>query len=177
MKGKVHKLTLAGILFAIIIVFQLLKNISPFISGPIINTVLVVAVIQLGLWWGIGFSIIVPISSMVFASASAMTTVVSLTNGVALPVIMIGNIILVLCAYFGYKCDNRMFILSLIVGAVLKWLFMWGCGELVIKPLFSANLGKSVALVNVIFSTLQLYSGLLSIILIFPVVKAIDKIK
>jgi len=177
MKKKTSKLTLSGILFGIVIIIQLIKNISPFISGPMINAVLVVAVINLGLLWGLGFSIIIPITSIVFAPASAMTTVTMQTNGLTLPVIMIGNIIFVLSAYYGKKHGYSTFIIALILGAILKWLFMWGCGDLIIKPLFEAKLGNTVVVINKIFSTLQLYSGLISVVIIYPVIKALDKVK
>lgn len=176
MKKTTSKLTLGGVLYAIIIIMQLLKNISPFISGPIINTAMVIAILTLGMRWGIGFSVIVPITSLIFAPASAMTMVTTATNGVTLPVIIVGNIIFVLCAYFGRKYGYKSLFLCLILGAVLKWLFMWGCADLIIKPIFAQKLGEMVAVINKIFSTLQLYSGLLSIILILPVIKAVDKL-
>lgn len=176
MRKTTSKVALGGLLCAIIIVMQLLKNISPFISGPIINTAMVIAIVELGMWWGIGFSVVVPITSLLFAPASAMTVVTALTNGMTLPVIMIGNVIFVLCAYFGKKHGYKFLIVYLILGAVLKWLFMWGCADLIIKPIFIEKLGETVAVINKIFSTLQLYSGLLSIILIFPILKALDKL-
>ncbi len=177
MKKLTSKLALAGLLYAIIIIMQLIKNISPFISGPIINTVMVIAVLELGVWFGAGFSIIVPITSILFAPGSAMTVVTGLTNGMTLPVIMIGNIIFVLAALYGKKYGYKVFIVALIAGAVLKWLFMWGCADLVIKPIFGDVLGNQIAVINKIFSTLQLYSGLIAVVLIVPITKAIEKYK
>ncbi len=175
MKIKTSKIALGGLLYAIIIIMQLLKNISAFISGPVINAALVIAALELGLVCGISYCVLVPLTSLLFAPASPMTALTSLTNGFTLPVIIIGNIIFVLSAYLGKKHGYKFFVPSLLLGSVLKWLFMWGCADLVIKPLFSENLGKMVAVVNKIFSTLQLYSGLLSIILIIPLVKMLDK--
>ena len=179
-KNSTRKLALAGILLAIIIIMQLVKNVSAYISGPVINTVMVIAGIELGTWWGIGFSVIVPILSLVFAPASPMTMLSTQTHFMTVPIIIIGNIILVMAAKIGSKNTDTnkgkvIFIVSLVIGAVLKWLFMWGCGELVLLPIFGESLGKLAAVVTKVFSTLQLYSGLLSIILIVPVEAAMKK--
>ena len=164
-------------MFAIILVMQTIKNISAFISGPVINAVLVVAALELGIWWGVAFSVVTPLTSILIAPASAMTMITQATYGVNLPVIMIGNIIFVLFAYYGKKKGEKEFILGLILGAVIKWLFMWACADFIIKPLFEANLGKLVAAVNKVFSTLQLYSGLLGAVIIYPVSRAISASK
>lgn len=172
-KNKTFKLTSAAILLAVIIMMQLIKNVSAYISGPVINAVMVIAVLQLGTLWGIGFSVIVPILSLVMAPASPMSALAASTHFLTVPIIIIGNIILVLSAKLGSKKGNVFFIVSLIIGAVLKWLFMWGGGELILIPLFSESLGQLAAVVTKVFSTLQLYSGLLSILLIVPSSKAI----
>lgn len=175
-KTLTQKITLAGVLFAIIFIMQIIKNVSAFISGPIINAAMVIATLQLGLGFGIAFSVIVPITSLLFAPASPIVLMAGATYGVTVPVIIIGNILLVLGAYFGKKHGYKGLALGLILGAVCKWLFMWGCADLIIKPLFEVRLGKLLAAVNKVFSTLQLYSGLLGIILIMPISKALERL-
>ena len=184
-KNSTKKLAIAGILLAIIIIMQLVKNVSAYISGPVINTVMVIAAIELGTWWGIGFSVIVPILSLVFAPASPMTMLSAQTHFLTVPIIIIGNILLVLAAIAGSRLSAKkegktagviIFIVSLVIGAVLKWLFMWGCGDLILLPVFGESLGKLSAVVTKVFSTLQLYSGLLSIVLIIPVEEAMKKL-
>ncbi len=174
-KESTIKLTTAALLLAIIIVMQLVKNTSAYISGPIINTVLAIAMLKLGTLWGLGFSIIVPFMSIVFAPASAMTAITYATSFCTLPIIIIGNIIFIVCAKLGSKKTQLIFTVSLIIGAVLKWLFMWGCGDLILLSVFADSLGKLTAVVTKVFSTLQLYSGLLSIILIVPINIALEK--
>ncbi|MCQ2475862.1 MAG: hypothetical protein MJ173_08160 [Clostridia bacterium] len=175
-KNKTFKLTSAAIMLAVIIIMQLLKNISAYISGPVINAVMAIAALELGITWGIGFSVIVPIMSLIVAPASPMSALSAATHYVTIPVIIIGNIIFVAAAKLGSKKGNLIFIVSLIIGAVLKWLFMWGCGELILIPVFSESLGKLSTVITKVFSTLQLYSGLLGIILIIPADKAIKKV-
>lgn len=177
MKIKTKKIAEAGLLFAIILLMQTIKNISAFISGPVINAVLVIAAIELGIWWGVVFSVITPLTSILIAPMSPTTMITQATYGVNLPVIMIGNIIFVIFAYYGKKKGKKEFIAGLILGAVVKWLFMWGSADLIIKPLFQQNLGKLVVAVNKVFSTLQLYSGLLGAIIIYPVSRAISALR
>lgn len=175
-KNSLTKLTTAAILLAIIIIMQLIKNVSAYISGPVINAAMVIAILELGTVWGLGFSAIVPVMSLLIAPASPMSMLSGATHYLTIPIIVIGNIILVLAAKLGSKKGTTVFIISLILGAVLKWLFMWGGGELILLRLFSESLGKMAAVVTKVFSVLQLYSGLLSIILIVPAYKALEKL-
>lgn len=175
-KKMTFKLTTAAILLAIIIIMQLVKNVSAYISGPIINTALVIAILELGTGWGIAFSAIVPVLSLVFAPASPMSMLAATTNYLTVPIIIVGNILFVLAAKLGSKKGKVIFIVSLVVGAVLKWLFMWGCGDLILLPIVTESVSKLAAVVTKVFSTLQLYSGLLSIILIVPVSMALKKL-
>ena len=50
-----------GILLAICIVFQLLKGISVYITGPAVNAVIVIAVLSTGLVSGLIISVIAPL--------------------------------------------------------------------------------------------------------------------
>ena len=49
---------------------------------------------------------------------------------------------------------------------------MWGASELILKKVFEESLGDLMAIVNKVFSTLQLTSGLISV----PVIVAIKKV-
>jgi len=173
-KNLTLKITTAGILYGIIIVMQLVKNISPFISGPVINACMMLAMIEIGLWWGVGFAIVVPITSILFAFASPTTTLATTTYGLSVLIIILGNLIFLLIGKIGSKQKLWLFILLLVVGALLKWLFMWGSSELILKPVFADSLGTTIAVVNKIFSTLQLTSGLISVPIIVAVKKVLD---
>lgn len=165
-KDLTHQITFAGILLAIIIVMQIIKNVNAFISGPVINACMVLAALCIGVWWGVGFAIGVPLLSLLIASASPMTSIAYATYGVATVIVIVGNLIFILSAYFTRKLKIYYFIPALIIGAVLKWLFMWGGGSLILHKLFIDSLGKLINAVNKIFSTLQLFSGLISVPLI-----------
>ena len=116
MKVTTKKVAEAGLLLAIILLMQTIKNISAFISGPVINAVLVIAALELGIWWGVAFSVITPLTSILIAPMSPMTMITQATYGVNLPVIMIGNIILVLFHTF-----YNIFRTVVLVGIGLFW--------------------------------------------------------
>ena len=173
-KSLTLKIATAGILYAIIIVMQLVKNISPFISGPVINACMMIAMIEVGLWCGIAYGIVVPITSLLFAFASPTTALATTTYGLSILIIIIGNLLFLLLGKLGSKQKLWVFILLLVVGALIKWLFMWGSSELIIKPVFADSLGDLMAVVNKIFSTLQLWAGLISVPIIVAIKKVLD---
>lgn len=173
----VRKITLSGLLIAIVIVMQIIKNVNPYISGPVINTCLVLATILVGYWWGIGFCIGVPLMSLLIAPASGMSLITHATFGASLVIVIIGNIIFVTAAYLFRNTKFYFFILALIVGATLKWLFMWGSAELILVKLFAnAMNAKLTKIVSNVFSTLQLFSGLISVVIIVPLKEIYRKI-
>lgn len=171
-RSLTFKIATAGILLAIIIVMQLIKNVSPFISGPIINACMMIAIIEVGIWAGVGFAIVVPIISLLFAFASPTTALAFTTYGASIGIIIVGNLIFLLLGKFGSKQNLVLFILFLLLGALFKWFFMWASGEYIIKQYF--ELGDLMGVVTKIFSTLQLWAGLISVPIIVAVKKVLD---
>ena len=179
----------AGILLALIIVMQLLKNFIPaLVSGSIINTAMIIATINIGIWWGVGFSVITPVLSILFAWASPMTALTMATYGLNIPIIALGNVIMIVLAWLGYKFYRNeekikqlplritIFIVFLALGAVLKWLFMWGSSVWIIEPVFKESLTKQMIVVlNNLFSLTQLIAGSISVPLVFFAQLALDK--
>ena len=70
-------ITLTGVLLAICIVFQLFKGISPFISGPVVNAVIIIATAAVGLWSGTVIALISPIVAY-FLGATPILQVIPL---------------------------------------------------------------------------------------------------
>ena len=173
---KTQKITRTALLIAMLFVIQYFKNISAYISGPLINTILLVATFYIGIPSGILLSIITPISSYFIAGGSAMTFLMVQTNFAVLPVIIIGNIIIVVLSYIIYNNKNNLkLILGLTISSISKWLFMLLCSEYILKPLFSDSLGEKIAMLGKIFGTLQLYAGLLGSLIFYLIFKIIKK--
>lgn len=189
-KSKLIKnIVTAGILLAIIIVMQLLKNVVPaLVSGSIINVAMIVATINIGIWWGVGFSVITPVLSILFAWASPMTALTISTYGLNIPIIALGNVIMIVLAWLGYRFYRNeekikkkpiritLFIVSLALGAILKWLFMWGSSVWIIEPIFKDKLDKpQIQVLNNLFSLTQLIAGSISVPVTFFVQLSLDR--
>ena len=91
MKLKTRQITVTAILLAICIVSQFFKNVSVYLTGPIINAALILTTVYDGLACGIILSIITPITSFFITGSPIMAAIPAM-----FPCIMIGNIILVL---------------------------------------------------------------------------------
>lgn len=92
MKIKTKQITVTAIMLAICLVSQFFKNLSVYITGPIINAALILTVLYAGMACGIILSIITPVTSFFITGSPVMAAIPAM-----FPCIMIGNIILVVC--------------------------------------------------------------------------------
>ncbi len=172
---KTQKITRTALIIAILFVIQYFKNISAYISGPIVNVILLTATFYIGLPSGILLSIIAPVSSYFIAGGNAMSVIMTATSFTALPVIIIGNIIFIILSYLIFNNKRLMYLIfGLISGSLAKWLFMWLSADFILKPLFSENFGEKIAVLGKVFGTLQLYAaafGSMVFYLIFKLIK------
>lgn len=175
MKLSVRQIVTGGVLLALMIISQLFKGLSVYITGPLINAILIIATLSLGLSVGIILSVIAPITSFLITASPIIAGI-----PLIMAAIMVGNIILCLCAHLAYKRwnfeikDNSLFseqvrlVAGLIIGSVLKAGFM---GAVIVKcllPLFSANikvpaekLPAVVKTASVTFGITQLFTSLI----------------
>ncbi len=174
---QTQKITRTALLIAILFVIQYFKNISSYISGPVVNLILLTATFYIGLPSGIILSIIAPVSSYFIAGGAAMTFLMTQTKFTALPIIIIGNIIYVVLAVLIYKNKNNIkMIISLITASFAKWLFMFFSADFILKPLFAENLGEKIAILGKVFGTLQLYAAIIGSILFYIIYKILNKV-
>lgn len=162
-KITTKQIVTAGILLGLMVVSQIFKNISVFITGPIVNTILIIATLTLGLWVGIILSIIAPVTAFLITGAPIMKMV-----PLIIPAIMIGNIILCVATYVVYKRFKKNQALSLpigmVAGCVLKAAFMGGVISncLLVYTKAVQNLKpEALAAAKVTFSGTQLITALI----------------
>ena len=149
MKIKTKQITVTAIMLAICLVSQFFKNLSVYITGPIINAALILTVLYAGMACGIILSIITPVTSF-FITGS--------------PCIMIGNIILVVCVgLLRKKCGKAAgFPVSIAIGAILKAVFMGIAIALIILPAFlPAPMHKMLPVLQLQFSVTQLITAVI----------------
>ena len=117
MKIKTKQITVTAIMLAICLVSQFFKNLSVYITGPIINAALILTVLYAGMACGIILSIITPVTSFFITGSPVMAAIPAM-----FPCIMIGNIILVVCVgLLRKKCGKAAgFPVSIAIGAILK---------------------------------------------------------
>ena len=163
MKISTKQMVIGGVLLALMIASQFLKNLSVYITGPIVNLILIIATLSVGLFMGIILSIIAPITSFLITGAPIMAAI-----PLIIPAVMAGNIIICIAAWFFYNklsFKGRLPV-GLVVGSVCKALFM---GAVIVKcllPLFSSKLPEAkrdimVAAASTTFSVTQLITALI----------------
>ncbi len=91
------------------------------VTDILINLILIIGTLYCGILSGIILSVIAPIISFVVSGGGFIASVPAI-----LPCIMLGNVILILSAWFisGKKNELNLFPLVLVGGAVLKYLVM-----------------------------------------------------
>ena len=154
MKLKTRQITVTAVMLAICIVSQFFKNLSVYLTGPIINAALILTVLYAGLACGIILSIITPITSFfITAAIPAM-----------FPSIMLGNMILVVTVAllrnkFGKTAGLPV---SIAIGAVLKALFMGILISLIILPnMLPEKMQPMMHVLQIQFSVTQFITALI----------------
>ena len=134
------EIAITGILLAICIISQFFKNLSIFITGPIINTCIVLVVLLVNLPCGLLLSVVTPITAYIIAASPAMSAVPLL-----IPFIMLGNCVLAVAVHFllkknitgtGKKLFNLKNVIIALVCALAKGVFMGLTISLWLLPTF-----------------------------------------
>ncbi|SHI13885.1 Protein of unknown function [Butyrivibrio fibrisolvens DSM 3071] len=172
MKITTKQIAVTGILLAICIVSQFFKNLSVFITGPIINACLIIAVLTAGLACGIILSIITPITAFIITGSPVMSAVPAM-----IPMVMLGNAILVVFVWLLYKKINNSInkdirlCMGMIVGSVVKAAVMGLTISLWLLPTFLPQpmQEKMLPALQAQFSTVQLITALIGSALAFAI--------
>ena len=141
MKLSTKQLVQTALLLAICIASQFFKNLSVYITGPIVNTTIIIAVLAAGLWSGLLISVIAPVTAF-FISGSPIMAAIPLM----FPAVMVGNAILAVCTwYFQNKLHFKGKLpVGLAVGSVLKAAFMGILIVLILLPIFGDNIASKL---------------------------------
>ena len=180
MKLSTRQLAQTALLLAICIASQFFKNLSVYITGPVVNTTIIIAVLAVGLWSGLFISVIAPVTAF-FISGSPIMAAIPLM----FPAVMGGNMILAVCTWYAtrYFQKKMKFIGSLpaglIAGSVLKAAFMGIVIVLILLPAFGGNIAARLpkpealpgvlATAKVTFSVTQLITSLTGSLLAYVI--------
>lgn len=133
MKLTTKQIAMTAALLAICIISQFFKNTSVYITGPVINACIILAVLSSGLACGIILSVITPITAFLITGAPVISAVPAI-----MPCIMVGNALLAVCvALVKNKIKNKAGLpVSMIIGCIVKALFMGIAISLILLPAF-----------------------------------------
>ena len=167
---KTKALAYAAILLAICICSQFFKNMSVYITGPIINACLIIAVLTAGVWYASLLAVITPVTSFIITGSPVIAMV-----PLIVPFIMAGNEILVV---FTHLFKNKSLPLGIGLGAAVKGAFMGVSIALIILPaMLPEKLMGSLAVFQQTFSITQFITavsgGVLAYLIYVPLKKNI----
>lgn len=94
-KTQVRTLCRTALLLALCVASQFLKNLSPYITGPVINCILAVAALSCGFWSGAVLSVVTPLTSWLITGSPIMSAYPAIV-----PAIMAGNLIYMTFVWF-----------------------------------------------------------------------------
>ena len=174
MKITTKQLVQTALLLAICIASQYFKNLSVYITGPIVNLTIILAVLSVGLWSGLLLSIIAPVTAFFFTGSPIMAAI-----PLMFPAVMAGNAVLAVTVWYFQKKTSFKWRLpaGLIAGSVLKAVFMGIVIVLIILTIFSDNIASKLpkpealpmvlATAKVTFSVTQLTTALIGSVLAY----------
>lgn len=156
-KLAAKQITITAVLLALSIISQLFKNTSVYITGPVINTCIILAVLSAGISCGIILSAITPLSSFIITGSPVMAAIPAI-----IPCVMAGNMILAVSV--GLCCrkwkGNQGLAAGLAAGTVLKAAFMgMVIGQILIPMLLPASMAGKMAVFQTTFSVTQLITS------------------
>ncbi|MFI3214985.1 MAG: ECF transporter S component [Eubacteriales bacterium] len=173
-KFTTQQITQTAVLITICIISQLFKNLSVYITGPIINTVLIIATLAISVNSALMIAIITPVTAFFITGSPIMAGIPAM-----FPVIMLGNAILVWCTYYCKKNIKTKagLPIGMVVGAVVKASFMGSVTSFILFPMFGDNIASYLpkpealqtvlAAARVTFSLTQLITALIGGVLAY----------
>lgn len=142
MKISTKAIAQTGLLLAICIASQFMKNLSVYITGPMVNITVIMAVLFVGVGSGILIGVISPLTAFWIAPSPILMGI-----PVIIPCIMIGNIVLAVSIWMfkdkilQSKCSVKIRVaIGMLVGAAAKAIFMGISIVVVLLPMNSSNI-------------------------------------
>lgn len=180
-KFGAKQIAITAMLLAVCLISQIFKNLSVFITGPIINACIVLAVLIVNLPCALILSVITPVTAFIITASPVMKAVPGI-----IPLIMLGNASLAVAVHFLMKKDMlaenkaipgiKNWIMGLI-SSLIKGIFMGITISLWLLPTFIPEQSPMRAKLGVFQTTFSLYQfltaciGFVYVFLIWNVLK------
>ena len=167
--SKTQFLTRTALILALTITFQLVGRFIPhnnFVVGPLVNMCLLVATAFTGVWSGVIIAVVSPFASLINNHAPVAAALLPFA-----PFVAIGNILFVVSYYFLRKKSQ---LLSVLIGAVLKFGFLMGAITIFLKIFSFPKFAKVLIL---LFGWPQLITAVVGGVMALLVIQIMEKNK
>ncbi|MDF2593103.1 MAG: transporter component [Clostridia bacterium] len=169
--NKINYITQTAVMLALLIGAQFItRSFGQFITGSIVNLILLVSVFVIGIYGGLTIAVLSPILAFLSGIGPAFIQIV--------PFIAIGNVLFVTIAWLTArnhisivsKRDLAASSMGLITASAVKFLFLWLGLATIVLPLIPGIKEKQVAIIGAAFSWPQLVTALIGSILAIMVI-------
>lgn len=158
------QITTTALLLALCIVFQSMKGLSIYLTGSAVNCILVIATLFCGVFSGTCIAVLTPVVAY-FIGATPIMNMIPLM----MVVIMIGNELLVLGVWLLHK---KRLEVGMLLGCVLKALFLWLAVWFAVLPIFGKNLPEPMVMtVKTTFSITQFIAACIGSVIAWVIYK------
>jgi hypothetical protein len=177
MNKNIFWITRTAVLVALLIIMQAVTSVfgNTLVTGSIVNLILIVSVMTSGLLTGISVAAISPICAKLLGIGPFWSLI---------PIIIIGNIVLVLIWHFignhKFSKTNLSYIFAMVAAAVFKFLVLYIGIVQILIPFFLKLKEPQASVLSNMFSVLQLFTALIGgtlALIILPVLKRSFKAK
>ncbi|MCR4597386.1 MAG: ECF transporter S component [Lachnospiraceae bacterium] len=176
------QIAITAVLLAVCIASQIFKTLSVYITGPIVNLCLILATLTAGLTWGIVLAIITPVTAFIIAASPVMNAVPGI-----IPLIMLGNAVLVVMVYFLFRPAisgegsfiNVRSVIMAVLSALAKGCFMGLTISLWLLPTFipeASPIREKMPVFQTTFSITQFITALIGFVYFFIVWKPLKSV-
>ena len=175
MNKKLLWITRTAIFLALLVIVQFVtKGLSPFVTGSLVNLLLIITGLTVGLTSGLSLAVISPV-------LAGLLGVQVFPTPFMIPVIVVSNMIIVFITWYftQYSIKNEvkqkklLQVFGTVLGALVKFAFLWVFTSLVLGPIF-----KLPTLILFFFSWPQLVTALIGgafALAIYPVLSKVLK--
>lgn len=162
MNKKVLWITRTAIFIALIIVVQFAtRGFSSYVTGSLVNLLLIIGGLTAGLSSGLTLAVLSPVFALILGIQPPQTAIL-------VPAIMIGNMVIVFVTWYFTKESLKLKpkfrayiqVLGLVTGAVLKFFVLWALVTQILLPIAKLPIALSSVLA-ITFSWAQLITALI----------------
>ena len=167
------QIAITAVMLAVCIISQFFKNLSVYITGPVVNLCIILTVMTAGLLWGVILAVITPVTAFFIAASPVMTAV-----PLIIPFIMLGNTVLAVMTrlFFrpavsgGKPLFSARSVITALLSAAAKGCFMGAAIALWLLPSFipeASPLHEKMPVFQMMFSFTQFVTAIIGFVYFF----------